>query len=99
MERDKGDISKKLCTEYICFCLEQKLNKTEVAWIRNILLDHIWAIFEYINRNIRAYPRSKRIYIDQWLGKYYCILQRIRAKWGVGEEVWFVPNTDEWSGV
>ena len=30
--------------------------------------------------------------IDQWLGKYYCILGRIQTKRGVGEEVWFVQN-------
>ena len=24
---------------------------------------------------------------DQWLGKYYCVLGRIRAKWGVWEQV------------
>ena len=31
--------------------------------------------------------------IDQWLGKY-CILQRNRAKWGVGKLVWIVPKTN-----
>ena len=26
------------------------------------------------------------------LGKYYCILGWIWAKWAIGEKVWFVPN-------
>ena len=31
--------------------------------------------------------------IDQWLEKYYFILGKILAKRGVGEQVWFVPDT------
>ena len=42
------------------------------------------AIFVHIHHNIRAYPISKKIWIDQWLGKYYCILEKISVKWGVG---------------
>lgn len=48
-------------------------------------------IFEY-TQNIRAYTRAKKICTDQWLGKYYYLLGRIRPKQGVGEKVWFVPN-------
>ena len=41
---------------------------------------------------ISAYPRSKwYICIDQWLGKYFCILGKIQAKRGVGWQVCFVP--------
>ena len=50
-------------------------------------------IFKHIHQNIRAYPRSKKICIDQWLWKYYCILRKIWVKRGVGKQVWFVPNT------
>ena len=50
-------------------------------------------IFKHIHQNIRAYPRSKKICIDQWLWKYYCLSRRVRAKRDVGEQVWFVPNT------
>ena len=32
----------------------------------------------------------KNIFMDQWFGKYYCILWRIQAKWGFGWQVWFV---------
>ena len=42
-------------------------------------------------------PEVKKNRIDQWLWKY-CILRKIRAKQGVGEQVWFVPNTVERSG-
>ena len=30
---------------------------------------------------------------DQWLGKYYCILERIWVKWDINKQVWFVPKT------
>ena len=45
-------------------------------------------------------PELKEICIDWWLGKYYCILRIIRAKRGVGEQVWFVPNIvgPSWGG-
>ena len=33
-----------------------------------------YAILKHINQNIMAYPRSKSMCIDQWLGKYYFIL-------------------------
>ena len=36
---------------------------------------------------------------DQLLGKYYCILGSIWAKWGVGKQVWFVPKTARRFGV
>ena len=51
------------------------------------------AIFEHSHQNIRGYHGSKKVCIDQWLWKYCCIFRRVRAKRGVGEEVWFVPNT------
>ena len=44
-------------------------------------------------RMSRLMPEVKKICIDQWLGKYYCVLGRFRAKWGAGEQVWFVLNT------
>ena len=50
------------------------------------------AILEYIHHNIMAYPRSKKICIDQWLWKYYCLFGRVRTKQRVGKQVWFVPN-------
>ena len=50
-------------------------------------------IFEHFHQNIRAYPRGKKICIDQWLWKYYCISGKVRAKRGVDGQVWFVPNT------
>ena len=51
------------------------------------------AIFKHIHQNIRAYLRSKKICVDQWLGKCYCILGRILAKSSVYEQVWFVTDT------
>ena len=51
------------------------------------------AIFEHIQLNIRAYPRSKKICIDQLLWKYNCLFRRVWAKQGVGEQVQFLPNT------
>ena len=42
-------------------------------------------------------PEVKKICIDHWLVKC-CILRRIWAKWGVGEQVWFVVNTSGRSG-
>ena len=58
-------------------------------------------IFKHIHQNFRAYCRSKQICIDQWLWKYYCLFRRVRAKWGVCKQLWFVPNTfgkfgDQW---
>ena len=52
---------------------------------------HYNVVFKHFRQNIRAYPRSKKICIDQWLGKC-CILGKIWAKRGVGKKVWFVPN-------
>ena len=49
-------------------------------------------VFKHFHQNIRAYHRIKQIYIDQLLVKY-CILAGIWATGGVGEQVWFVPNT------
>ena len=43
-------------------------------------------------------PEIKKICIDEWLGKYYFILERIPAEQGAGEQVWFVPNTVGESG-
>ena len=43
-------------------------------------------IFKQIHQNIRPYPRCKRIDIYQWWREYYCILGRIRAKRGIGEQ-------------
>ena len=48
------------------------------------------AIFDHIHQNIRAYPRSTKFWIDQWLWKYCCIFRTVRAKEGVSEHVWFV---------
>ena len=56
------------------------------------------AIFKHFYMNIKAYARGKKMCIDQWLGKY-CILRKIWAKQGVGEQVWFVSNTVVESGV
>ena len=36
--------------------------------------------------------KKKKICIDYWLGKYYCILERIQAKQGAGEQVRFFLN-------
>ena len=49
------------------------------------------AIFKHIHQNIWAFLKSKN-YIDQWLWKYCCIFRTDRAKWGVGEQVWFIVN-------
>ena len=60
------------------------------------------AIFEQLHQNIRPYPGNKKICIDQWLGKSYCMLGRIWGKWDVGllcsNKVLFVPNTVVWTG-
>ena len=45
------------------------------------------AVFEQIYQNVGAYPRCKKICIDYYLSR------RVRAKRGIGEQVWFVPNT------
>ena len=50
-------------------------------------------IFKHIHQNNRVYRRSKKIFIDQWLWKYYCLFRRVQTKWGVSKQVWFVPNT------
>ena len=55
------------------------------------------AVFKHFHQNIRAYPRSKKICVDQWLVKY-CTLGRIWAKRGLGEQVWCVRNTGGESG-
>ena len=60
----------KLQTENLCFCLRWKLNKTQASQIKNINV-----VFNHIHQNIRTYPRSKKICIDQWLWKYNCMLR------------------------
>ena len=52
----------------------------------------------FFYQNIKAYPTFKKFCINEWLGKYFCLLGRILAKRGVGEQVWFVPNTAGGSG-
>ena len=55
------------------------------------------AIFEHLHQNVTANPKIKKIWIDQWLGKCYCIFgRRILAKGGVADQVWFVPDTLVW---
>ena len=83
----KEEFSIKFQTENLCFCLRWKLNKTQTAQIRNN------AIFKHMHQIIRAYPRSKKICIDQWLWKYHCILVKIWVNRSVGKLNWFVPNT------
>ena len=56
------------------------------------------AIFEHFYQNIKAYRTCKKICIDQWLGKYFCLLAGIQAKWGLGEQTRFDPITVEESG-
>ena len=51
------------------------------------------AVLEHIHQNIMVYPRSKKICIDQWLWKYYCLFRRIQAKPGVSKQVCFSLNT------
>ena len=38
-------------------------------------------------------PEIKKLSLDQWLLKYYCLFRKAQAKRGVGEQVRFVPNT------
>ena len=56
------------------------------------------AIFEHFYQNIKAYRTCKKICIDQWLGKYFCLLAGIQAKQGLGEQVRFDPITVDESG-
>ena len=52
------------------------------------------AIFENIHQDIRVSQKQKKICIDQSLWKHH-ILERVRAKRGLFQQVWFVPNTFE----
>ena len=45
------------------------------------------AIFENIHQDIRVSQKQKKICIDQSLWKHYHILERVRAKQGVVEQV------------
>ena len=40
----------------------------------------------------KVYIVDKKIFIDQWLGKYYCILGGIQSKQGIAEKLGFVPK-------
>ena len=86
----KEVFSVKIQTENCCF---GKLNKAQAAQIKNKLKS--LSTFMKISRYI---PEVKTIWIDQWLAKYICKLERIREKRGVGKKVRFVPNTVGWSG-
>ena len=64
------------------------MNKTQAVRIRNIMQSsriciRIWGLIPDVKKNC----------IDQWLGKDFCILERIRSKQGVGVQFWFVLNT------
>ena len=67
-----------------------------------LFIRHLFAFYEHIHLNpnqsrhllcfssrckdlIRGNPWSKKI--DQWLGKYYCVLERISQKEGISEQV------------
>ena len=52
-------------------------------------------LFIYIFLNLFL---SKLIHGRSWLRKSFCLLGRILAKWGIGEQVRFVPNTVGESG-
>ena len=65
----------------IYLCLRLKLNKTQTIQIRKYN-----TISKHIHQNIRAYTRSKKPCINQWLGKY-CILKKMWAKQGTDEQV------------
>ena len=65
----------------IYLCLRLKLNKTQTTQIRKYN-----TISKHIHQNIRAYTRSKKSCINQWLGKY-CILKKMWAKQGTDEQV------------
>ena len=43
-------------------------------------------------------PEVEKNFIGQWLGKWYWILRRIPAKWGVGKQVSFDPDAVGESG-
>ena len=64
------------------------MNKTRAVRIGNVMQSsriciRIWGLI----------PDVKKICIDQWLGKDFCILERIRSKQGVDVQFWFVLNT------
>ena len=48
-------------------------------------------IFELIHQVIRAFPRSKKIWIDQWLRKW-CTLEKIWVKLAIGKQMRLVQN-------
>ena len=72
--------SVKLQNENRSYCLLQKLSKAQVGCQNK----EYNKIFKHINQNIRAYHRTKKIWIDQRFRKYFCILERIQEKWDVG---------------
>ena len=50
-------------------------------------------VIKHFHRNIRVYQEVKKICMNQWLEKC-CILGRISTKRRIGEQIWFVPNTN-----
>ena len=90
----KETFSVKLQTDSLCLCLIWKLNKTQAAQIRNIMQSSS----TFIRMSGPIPEVKKKICIDKWLGKCYCILERIQANRGVSEQVRFVPNIVGGSG-
>lgn len=84
---EEGIFSKPLDWKTLFLLTMKKKNKTSYP------NEEYNSVFEYIHQVIRAYPRSRKVCIDQCSWKPYCILARIRAKGGVGKQVWFAPNT------
>ena len=81
--------SVKLQTKNRCFCLSRsKLNKAQTAQITNTI--QFSSTLIKISGHITEW---KKIGTDQRFRKYFCILEIIRAKQGVGKQVRFVPNT------
>ena len=87
MKRDEGGIFSKFPDQKPLLLFEIKVKQNPRCPSKEYK-----GIFKHFHQNIRAYHRSKKICIDQWLVKW-CILGRIWAKRGVSEWVWFVPNT------
>ena len=89
MKGDEGGIVSKTSDWISLFLLKIKIQHSSGCPSKEFNV-----IFMYINeKNISAYPRRKKIWIDWRFKNFLAYWKKLRVKRGVVKQVRFVPNT------
>ena len=89
MKGDKGGVFSKTPGWKSLFLLKIKIKQSS-----GFPSKELNAVFKHINeKNISAYPRNKKKWIDKRFKIFFAHSKEIRAKWDVVKLVRFLPNT------